>query len=336
MQHVTFPVGLTVSKIGYGAMGMTAFYGPPMPHAEAHALLKEIHQRGITHFDTAEVYKSGEYGNLNDGEFNESLLGEFFKTIPDRKSFTIATKWGPTGKVTREEFEFHFFGSLKRLGLEYVDLYYCHRMPATVEDLEEWMRAGKALVEAGKIKYLGLSEVGPEWLRRAHAIHPVAVIQQEWSVCTRGLESALIPVCKELGIGVVAYSPLARNLLTLPADAKPPQDWRASNPRYQGDAFEKNKQIAAEIAALGAKNNHTNAQLLLAWLYRRAEELGIAMVPIPGSTKLQNVLGNIASTTITLSDEDYATLTRLGEEVVGARKNDKYVGKVLEDQLTQQ
>ena len=339
MKSVTFKnSGLVLPKLGYGAMGITAFYGPPMPDAEALPLLKGVLDLGISHFDTAEIYKTGNpFEPSGEGVHNESVLGAFFATIADRSSYTVATKFQPyahDSKCDKATVEASFSASLQRLGLGYVDVYYCHRMPPTIEALDEWMAAAKGLVESGRVRHIGLSEVGPEWLRRAHAIHPVACIQQEWSLLTRLLETTLVPVCVELGIGIVAYSPLGRNLVTLTKDSVPPPDWRATNPRFKDDAFEKNKALGQRVHDLAAGAGATAAQVCLAWLYRRADELGVAVVPIPGSTRLSNVTANAKAVDVRLSDGDYTALTTLGLEVVGARGSDEYAARALEGQLS--
>jgi aryl-alcohol dehydrogenase-like predicted oxidoreductase len=229
--------GLQASCLGFGCMGITAFYGPRMDDNDAVALLRGVFDAGCTHFDTAEAYRSSN----PDVVYNETTIGKFFQTIP-RNSFTIATKYLPAlheDKVDVETVQQAVEDSLQRLGLQHIDLYYLHRMPPSgLPGLLEWMQAAKTLVEKGKITEIGLSEVCGDWLRAAHAVHPVACIQQEWSLMTRNLEDKLIPVCAELNIGVVAYSPLARNLLAKQQEA-PPQDWRARNPRFSKENLEK-------------------------------------------------------------------------------------------------
>jgi len=224
--------------------------------------------------------------------------------------------------------------SLARLGLAHVDLYYCHRMPSTVQRAEEWMHSMKAIVKTGKVKHVGLSEVGEAWLRRLHAIHPVACVQQEWSVLTRNLEDTVVPVYKELGIGVVAYSPLARNLLAGIADEAPKKgDFRAAHPRYSADNLAKNKELVDQIAELAKAKSVTSAQLSLAWLYHRARVLGVTVVPIPGTTKSQRAAENLAALKVVLSDSEAAKLQELGALVAGARGNEQYQASSLEGQM---
>jgi len=323
--------GLEVSDIGLGCMGMTAFYGPPMEDDAAFELLRGVHELGYTHFDTAEVYRSKE-----PEKFNEAVIGKFLQTLP-RESFTVATKYFPAahedGKVTPEIVTAAFEASLERLGVGYVDLYYCHRMPKEAADLEVWMTTVKSLVEAGKVKHIGLSEASPDQIRKACSIHPVACVQQEWSLLTRNCEDTVVPACKELSVGIVAYSPLARNLLC-PVEEQP-SDWRAGHPRYQGENWEKNKELSAKIAALGESKGKTAPQLSMAWLYQKAKSLEVAMIPIPGTTKLGHAKDNLGGVGMELSEAEMRDLEDLGSLVAGARANEAYQGMSLEGQLGQ-
>lgn len=193
------------------------------------------------------------------------------------------------------------------------------------------MRSMKAVVESGKVKHVGLSEFSGEWIRKMHAVHPVACVQQEWSLLTRNLEDLVLPVYRELGIGVVAYSPLARNLLANPAEA--PQDWRANQPRYAADNFAKNKELGDKIAAMAASKDRTPAQLSLAWLYYQARKLGVVVVPIPGTTKVANARDNIGGVGVELTDEEAAQLEELGGLVAGARGNEQYQQMSIEGNI---
>jgi len=192
---------------------------------------------------------------------------------------------------------------------------------------------GEAIVESGKVKHVGLSEVGPDWLCKAHAVHPVSAVQQEWSLLTRNLEDSVVPACKKLGVGIVAYSPLARNLLCDPAEA--PKDWRQGNPRYSEENFAKNKELVAKIKAMAAKKERTAAQLSLAWLYHKARILGVSMIPIPGTTKAERAAENFAAQATELSDEEIAELEALGSLVAGPRGNEQYLQSGIEAQLGQ-
>mmetsp|Transcript_22073 Transcript_22073/g.48114 ORF Transcript_22073/g.48114 Transcript_22073/m.48114 type:complete len:258 (-) Transcript_22073:1414-2187(-) len=216
---------LKSSAIGFGCMGITAFYGPAMVDEDAIKLIQEVYEAGCNMFDTAEVYQQFKEVVEGSSKYNEEVVGKALAKFP-RESYVLATKFFPglhDGKCDYETVSAAVDGSLSRLGMKYIDLYYLHRMPSTVEDLEEWMRSIKAVVESGRVKYVGLSEVSPNWLRRAHAIHPVTAVQQEWSLLTRNLEKGVVPTCAELNIGIVAYSPLARNLLADTDADEPPK-----------------------------------------------------------------------------------------------------------------
>jgi aryl-alcohol dehydrogenase-like predicted oxidoreductase len=317
---------LDVSRIGFGCMGITAFYGKPMADDDAVALLQGVSDAGVTHFDTAEVYKATDGSGL----YNETHIGLFLKEVKPRGSFTVATKYlGAVhgGKYDRETVEAAVDASLSRLGLEHIDLYYLHRMPGTLEELLEWMRAMKGIVTGTKkVRCIGLSEVRPDWLRAAHAIHPITAVQQEWSLFTRHLEKELVPTCAELGVSVVAYSPLARNLLAGNTEAPSAGDWRVGNvPRFDADNLKANVALVDKIKAMGeAKGGKSSAQLSLAWLYARAAQLGVTVLPIPGTTKLAHALDNIAASKVELSDAEVEALGKLGEEVAGDRGNESY------------
>jgi len=319
--------GLQVSPMGFGCMGVTAFYGASMEDDAAVELFKSAFEMGFKHFDTAEVYRAGD-------KTNEEQLGNFLKTLP-RDSFTVATKFFPgvhEGKCDQETVSAAVDASLSRLGLEYVDLYYCHRPPPTIEQAEEWMRSVKTLVESGKVRHVGLSEYGADWIRRCHAVHPVACVQQEWSLITRVLEDTVLPVYKELNIGVVAYSPLARNLL---AGAERPAegDWRLNTvPRFSEENFAKNQELAGKIAAMGEAKGKSAAQLSLAWLYHQARALGVNMIAIPGTTKVANASSNIGALEVQLSEQEMKDLTELGQLVAGERGNEQYKAMSLEGQ----
>ena len=323
---------LEVSPTGFGCMGMTAFYGPAMANSDGVALLQAVHSAGCTHFDTAEAYQ--QFGGAIEGtfHFNEELVGTFLRTLP-RESYTIATKFAPRlhqGKCDYETVSAAVDASLARLGLEAVDLYYCHRPPETVELLEEWMASIARVVASGRVRHVGLSEVPPSWLRRAHAVHAVACVQQEWSLLTRNLEKELVPTCVELDVGVVAYSPLARSLLTTTSGG-PPKDWRSDHPRFADEAnLIANRALAAEVATLAEAKGCSAAQLCLAWLTHRAASLGVGAIAIPGTTKVANALSNIAAHGVRLSAEDAASLEMIGATVAGARANDAYLQAALE------
>jgi aryl-alcohol dehydrogenase-like predicted oxidoreductase len=323
--------------MGFGAMPITAYYGLPMKELPALTLLKLAQETGCNHYDTSEVYKTLDVMmDEHEAEYNETILGKHFATLP-RKSFTIATKFWP-GRLGRGFDEISvgdaINASLSRLGLDYIDIYYLHRMPRTIEELEQWMHSVKKFVLQGKVRFIGLSEVGPMWLRRAHAIHPIACIQMEWSLATRIIEHEVVPACKELGVGIVASSPLCRNLLLLgESGTKAPEDWRAAHPRYQGSNFKANKDVAKKIAEMGTRLGLTSAQLCLAWLYRRAKELDVPMIAIPGTRELDHLRSNVKALNVELNEADYRELTRLGLGVEGDRADSTYMALALEGQL---
>ena len=314
----------TGSGLGFGCMGITAFYGDAMPDEDAKALLKAVYDTGCRHFDTAEIYATKE-------KYNEDVLGDFFQTVP-RDSFTVATKYWPQdgGKYDYDRVKKALQASLKRLKMDYVDLYYAHRVMSLDGGLE-FAETAKRLKEEGLIKEVGLSEVSGTWLRQIHAICPISAVQQEWSLMTRSLEDDLVPVCKELGVTVVAYSPLARNMLAIKQEA-PPADWRASLPRYTGENFAKNNEIAKTVHDLSEKHNCSAAELSIAWLFHKADKLGVQVVPIPGSTKIKNATSNVGSCKVSIADPDLEILERLASQVAGERYSEDHMKVVIEGQ----
>uniref|UniRef100_A0A061SAS7 Putative aldo-keto reductase 1-like n=1 Tax=Tetraselmis sp. GSL018 TaxID=582737 RepID=A0A061SAS7_9CHLO len=323
-------------KQGFGCMGITAFYGQPLPEEEGVKLLKEVFAAGVRHFDTAEIYRSNAFQGKPDEntKFNETVVGKFAAEVGREKVF-IATKLFPglhgDDKMTTDDVLKAVDDSLKRLGSDYIDLYYLHRLPSNL-DVTVFMTACKTLVEAGRIKHIGLSEAGPAKIREADAIHKVSYVQQEWSLITRNLEESVVPTCRELAITVVAYSPLARNLLT-GVVTEPPADWRANMPRYSPENLKKNVELVAQISALAEKNNCTAAQLSLAWLFAKAAALGVNMIPIPGTTKVKHAMDNIASEKVSLSPEEVAKLEEIGAAVAGERATEQYTQQGIEGQL---
>jgi aryl-alcohol dehydrogenase-like predicted oxidoreductase len=313
------------SGIGFGCMGITSFYGDSMADDKAMELLQAVYDAGCRHFDTAEVYATKE-------KHNESILGAFFKTVP-RDSFTVATKFYPrTGAFDYDTVKAALTKSLERLQLDYVDLYYAHR----VTDLEGSLQFGhtaKRLVDEGLIKEVGISEISAQWLKKVHTeACPISAVQQEWSLLTRNLEEELVPMCKELDIDIVAYSPLARNLLAKKVETAP-TDWRASLPRYAEENLAKNQNIADQVQELATKYKCTCAQLSLAWLFYKAKEMGVTVIPIPGSTKRINALGNLESTKVVLDDpKDIALLETLADQVAGLRATEDYITRGIESQ----
>ena len=324
---LTSVVGDKKSGLGFGCMGITAFYGDSMPDDKALELLQQVYDAGCRHYDTAEVYATKE-------KYNESILGTFFQTVP-RDSFSVATKFWPQGETGNYDYETvkkSLTASLKRLQLDYVDLYYAHRV-YSLEGGKEFARTALRLKEEGLIKGIGLSEVSGKWLKEIYTeVGPVDAVQQEWSLMTRNLEEELVPVCKELDVDIVAYSPLSRNLLAAKVEA-PPEDWRGTLPRYSKENLEKNIKIHDTVQGIAAKYEGANAaQLSLAWLFHKATELGVTVIPIPGSTKIKNAVGNCGSTKIEISDEDCKSLESVADMVAGLRGPEWYTDRGIESQ----
>ncbi|MEV4803083.1 aldo/keto reductase [Nonomuraea sp. NPDC049421] len=295
--------GLTVSALGYGAMGISLAYGPSDEN-EGIATIRRAHELGVTFFDTAELYGQGE---------NERIVGAAL--APIRDEVVIATKFGFDFTGTRqggvdsrpEHIREVVDAGLRRLGVDVIDVLYQHRVDPNVP-IEDVAGTVKEFVDAGKVRYFGLSEAGANTIRRAHAVQPVSVLQTEYSLFERDVES-LFPVLRELGIGFVAYSPLGRGFLT--GQAKPgaeydPTDMRSWDARFQPGNYEKNLEATQRLADLAAAKDATVAQLALAWLLAQGDDI----VPIPGTRSPQRLEENVAAAEITLDDGD---LKRIAE-----------------------
>ncbi|MFK3665417.1 aldo/keto reductase [Ochrobactrum teleogrylli] len=292
--------GLEVSAIGLGCMGLSFAYGPAMEKAQAVGLLRAAFDKGITFFDTAEVY----------GPFvNEEVLGEALAPIRDR--VVIATKFGfefddkggQNGVNSRpEHIRAVAEASLKRLKTDVIDLFYQHRVdPATpIEDVAGTVRD---LIQEGKVKHFGLSEAGPQTIRRAHAVQPVTALQSEYSLWWREPEQQILPVLEELGIGFVPFSPLGRGFLTGTIDSKTSfaaNDFRNVVPRFSTEARDANQALVDMLGQIAEAKGVTRAQIAIAWLLAQKPWI----VPIPGTTKLHRLEENIGATTVELSAED--------------------------------
>jgi aryl-alcohol dehydrogenase-like predicted oxidoreductase len=315
------------SGIGYGCMGITSFYGAAMEEDEAMALLKTVYDSGCRHFDTAEAYR-----NEDPNKHNEKVLGRFLKTVP-RDTYSVGTKYWPENNSTYDydTIKAHLVQSLERLQLEYVDLYYAHRV-TSLEGGKEFAKAANKLKEEGLIKAVGLSEVSGKWLQTIHTeAGPIDAVQQEWSILTRTLEDELVPVCKSHDIAVVAYSPLCRNLLVQKLEA-PPSDWRADLPRYK--SLEQNKKFADQVQDMADTLKATPAQVCLAWVLQKGAEFGVSVIPIPGTTKSDRAIGNIQSVDVTLSVEQMQILDGMAKDVVGDRYTEAFMqnGMAIESQ----
>lgn len=286
------------------------------------------------HTAAAEIYKSGNVFEDNPGDvWNEKQVGQFLRTVP-RESFTVATKFFPHKwglKCDYDTVKTALLASLERLGLEYVDVYYCHRITG-LEGALEFVASVKKLQDEGLVRGIGLSEIIGSWLRQCHSVAPIACVQQEWSLLTRNLEDELVPVCRELGIVIVAYSPLARNLLT-GVVTEAPTDWRSSNPRYSPENLEKNIALVKEVEAIAANHKCTAAQLALAWLFHKAKQLSVTVIPIPGTTKTKHAASNIQAAGVAISDADMGPLEEIGAKVAGERGDESYTDMGIEAQL---
>ena len=291
------PKGPEVSAIGLGCMGMSAFYGPPSEEAGAIAVIHRALDLGVTLFDTAEMYGP---------HTNELLLGKALKGR--RADAFVATKFGIGYNADRTALKVDgspanvrraIEGSLSRLGMDHVDLYYLHRVDPDTP-IEETVGAMGDLVTEGKVRFLGLSEAAPATLRRAHATHPITALQTEYSLWSREPEDEILATCCELGIGFVPYSPLGRGFLSgqirTPEDLAP-DDFRRSNPRFQGENFDRNLKLVEAVSTLAADKGVTPAQLALAWVLAQGDDL----VPIPGTRRIPTLEENVAAVDVALS-----------------------------------
>ena len=310
--------GLTVSAQGLGCMGMSEFYGSA-DEGEAVAAIHRALDLGITLLDTSDTYGP---------QTNEQLVG---RAIEERRDeVVLATKFGilrdpndPSvrGVNGRPEYVLHACdASLRRLAVEHIDLYYQHRVDPDVP-IEETVGAMAELIDAGKVRFLGLSEAAPETIRRAHAVHPISALQTEYSLWSRDIEEEVLPTIRELGIGLVAYSPLGRGFLT--GRFKRPEDlgegdFRRHSPRFQGANFERNLELVQRVGELAREHDCTPGQLALAWVMHRGKDV----VPIPGTKRRTYLEENVTATELTLSAEDLQRLDELAP--VGVAAGDRY------------
>jgi aryl-alcohol dehydrogenase-like predicted oxidoreductase len=316
MREVTLG-GLTVSAQGLGCMGMSEWYG----HADWDESVATVHRAldlGVTFLDTADVYGAGH---------NEVLVGRAI--AGRRQEVQLATKFGidrtggDTARVIRGDRGYvkrACESSLLRLGVDVIDLYYLHRPPQSAE-IEETVGAMAELVAEGKVRYLGLSEVDDALLRRACAVHPIAAVQSEYSLWTRDPETSVLTALRELGVGLVPYSPLGRGFLTGTVDvsALDAKDFRTSNPRFNGEAGAANQAIADAVRGVAEAKGAAPAQIALAWVSAQADRLDVPVAPIPGTKRVKWLEQNVGALDITLTAEDLAVLDPLGDQVAGSR-----------------
>ncbi|TCJ14437.1 aldo/keto reductase [Flaviaesturariibacter flavus] len=305
---------LHASRLGLGCMGMSEFYGSTNDE-ESVLVIHKAYERGITFFDTADAYGP---------HTNEELVGRAVK--PFRQNIVLATKFGlvrdPADPQKRgingrpEYVRASVEGSLKRLGVEVIDLYYLHRLDPNTP-IEDTVGEMTKLRDEGKIRALGLSEVSADTLRRAHAVHPITALQSEYSLWTRDPEDGPLEACRELGISLVAYSPLGRGFLTgqfKSFDDFAPDDYRRHSPRFQGENFNKNIELVRKIESLALEKGCTAAQLALAWVLAQGDDI----FPIPGTKHLPYLEENVGAMDVTLSTEELEVLERIAPRGVAA------------------
>ncbi|MEU2742920.1 aldo/keto reductase [Streptomyces sp. NPDC007095] len=314
--------GPEVGVQGLGCMGMSAAYGPTDAD-EARATLERALELGVTLFDTADVYGLGE---------NEKFISPFVKA--HRDEVVLASKFGifrdpaePTKRTIRNDTPYirrAVEGSLRRLDVEVIDLYYMHRRDVNIP-IEETVATMAELVREGKVKHLGLSEVTGGELRAAHAVHPIAAVQSEWSLFSRDIEAGVVPAVRELGVALVPYSPLGRGFLTgsfVHAEDLTSDDFRRTMPRFTGDNAAANAALLEPVRAVAEAHGASPGQIALAWVQQQASSLGLPVVPIPGTRRRSRVEENTAATRIVLTEDELAVLEPIASKVAGERYAD--------------
>ncbi|MGW0245676.1 aldo/keto reductase [Nocardia goodfellowii] len=311
--------GIEVGVQGLGCMGMSEFYGES-DLTESRATLERALELGITLFDTADIYGSGH---------NEEFLSDFVRANRDR--VVLATKFGIIRKAEDPAYRGYdnspgyiresVDGSLRRLSVDVIDLYYMHRRDPQVP-IEDTVGVLAELVEQGKVRALGLSEVTGDELRAAHAVHPIAALQSEWSLFSRDVERTAVPAAAELGVAFVPYSPLGRGFLTGKLNTADPKDWRRQMPRFSGDNAAHNAELLAPLAAIAEARGITQAQVALAWVHAQADVHNLPVVPIPGTRSRNRLAENAAAATLALTADELATLEPIADKVAGPRYAD--------------
>ena len=328
--------GLEASSIGYGAMRLSA-YGTPTSDDESMKLIKRCLDFGVNLFDTAELYRSDavrdqKLREKEEGEVpitNESVIGKAIKLF-GRDKFVVCTKHIPGGLLGQKcesKAELRIViktacnNSLKELGIENIDLYYLHRLYPQFQ-IEEVMEVFKELVEEGKIKYVGLSEAPPEIIRRAHQVVPISAVQQEWSLVARDLEEegGIVDTCRELGIGIVAYSPIARGFLTNERPQK-----RGHFPYMAKNNLEENLKVVEEIELMAKQKDISLSQLSLAWVMNQGHDV----FPIPSTTKVKHLEENMAAADIKLTKDELTKISEAAGKIKGERGNEEYMKKTF-------
>ena len=307
--------GLKVSELSFGSW---VTFGDQVNNAVAESCLKTAYDAGINFFDTADMYSVGE---------SERVVGKALNDYAPREDFVLATKvYNPMGDgpndrgLSRKHVMHAIDASLTRLGMDHVDLYYLHRVdPATA--IEETVAAMAELVTEGKVRAIGLSEASGETIRRAAKIHPISAVQSEYSIFARDVETDVIPACLEVGASLTAYSPLGRGMLSgrFKNESLAEGDWRASNPRFQGEAYNANVALVDEIEVVASHKGCAPAQVALAWVIGQGEHV----LTIPGTTKLENLKSNLGSYNVELTPEELAKLDSLADRVIGERYDER-------------
>jgi hypothetical protein len=329
--------GPKITALGYGCMGLSAFYGATRPESERLSVLDKCYELGEWNWDSADMYGD-----------SEDLLGKWFAANPDkRKDIFLATKFAnkmlPNGTRTVDSSATYCKEacekSLKRLGLPYVDLYYCHRLDGKTP-IEQTVRAMAELKSEGKIKYLGLSECSSESLRRAYKVHPIHAVQIEYSPWSLDIESPqidLLRTCRELGVAVVAYSPIGRGMLSgtfRSHDDLPENDFRRMHPRFSAENFPRNVQLVDKIAEIAKKKGVTPTQLTLAWLMAQGDDI----IPIPGTTKIERIEENLGSLKVDISKDEEQEIRKICEEaeIHGGRYPEAFASSLFADTPAEQ